>query len=80
MTSINISIKSEAYNFLKSLKTQNESFSEIILGFKEMNLANKGNKKNIMKFAGILKDRKIDWEKKEKEMNKFRKETEERLK
>lgn len=48
MASVNISIKKEAYNFLSSLKTNNKSFSDIILEFK------KGN--NLTKYFGVLKD------------------------
>ena len=70
MTSVNISLRKEAYEFLKSLKTKDASFSDIILGFKK---DNKGNKKEIMKYFGALKDMDIDWEAKEKRIKEFRK-------
>lgn len=53
MPSVNISIKKEAYDFLKSLKAENKSFSDIILEFKQKN--------NVMKYFGKLKD--IDYDK-----------------
>jgi predicted CopG family antitoxin len=63
MASMNISIKKEAYDFLRSLKTKDRSFSDIILDFKK-------NKGDIMRFAGVLKD--VDWDAREKEMREFR--------
>ncbi len=71
MTSINISIKEEAYNFLKSLKAKNKSFSDIILGFKSKD-------KNIMSFFGVLKNK--DWKEKESSILEFRKSFNRRLK
>ena len=68
MTSINISIKEDAYDFLSSLKSKNKSFSDVILEFKEC----KGNKENIMGLFGALKN--IDWKKREKNMKELRKE------
>jgi len=62
MASINISVKKEAYDFLKNLKTKDKSFSDIILSFKKDS--------NVMKFFGILKD--LDWDKKEANMIKLR--------
>ena len=62
MSSINIAIKKEAYDFLKNLKTKDKSFSDIILSFKKDS--------NVMKFFGILKD--LDWDKKEANMIKLR--------
>ena len=63
MVNVNISIKKEAYNFLKSIKTKEKSFSDVILSFKSEN-------DKIMKFFGVLKD--TDWDTKEKNMNEFR--------
>ena len=63
MSSINISIKKEAYNFLKNLKTRDKSFSDIILSFKRDN-------SSIMRFFGVLKD--LDWDSKERNMKKLR--------
>ncbi|MAF50839.1 MAG: hypothetical protein CMH64_01985 [Nanoarchaeota archaeon] len=68
MVSVNISLKKDAYEFLKSLKAEDKSFSEVILEFKK----EKGNKNNIMKFFGALKDENINWEEKEKDMKMFR--------
>jgi predicted CopG family antitoxin len=48
MATTSITITHEAYNFLKNLKG-NKSFSETILDFKS-------NSKNIIKFAGMLKN------------------------
>jgi len=75
MGSMNIAIKDEAYNFLKSLKAGDESFSDVILKFKEK----KGSKEAIMKYFGVLKDKGIDWNEKEKRMKEFRGEVEERI-
>ena len=66
MGSVNISIKAEAYNFLKSLKTNDTSFSDVILEFR-----NKKKKQDIMRFFGVLKDKK-DWNSTEKRMKSFR--------
>ena len=70
MTSVNISIKKEAYEFLKDLKTRDRSFSDIILGFKKEH-------KSIMRFFGVLKD--IEWEEKEKSMKNLRQSFNKRL-
>ena len=75
MSYITISINQEAYNFLKSLKAGDESFSDVILKFKEK----KGSKEAIMKYFGVLKDKGIDWNEKEKRMKGFRGEVEERI-
>ena len=63
MTSINISLKKEAYDFLKNLKTKDKSFSEVILSFKK-------EKDDIIRFFGALKD--VDWAKREENMKKMR--------
>ena len=63
MTSINISLKKEAYDFLKNLKTRDKSFSEVILSFKK-------EKNDIMRFFGALKD--VDWAEREENMKKMR--------
>ena len=69
MPSINISIKEEAYSFLKNLKTKDKSFSDVILELKE-NKYEKGSAKSLLRFAGALKN--LDWEEKEKRMKEFR--------
>lgn len=63
MASINIAIKEEAYEFLKNLKADNKSFSDVILSFKK-------EQKNLMRFFGALKG--MDWENKEKNMKGLR--------
>ena len=70
MTSINISVKKEAYEFLRNLKAGDKSFSDVILSFKK-------EKKDIMRFFGVLKD--SDWENKEISMKKLRESFNKRL-
>lgn len=48
MVSMNISIKREAYDFLKKLKTKDKSFSDVILNFRK-------DKARPMDFFGVLK-------------------------
>ena len=67
MVNMNISIKEEAYRFLKSLKSADKSFSDVILDFKR-----EDKNRNIMSFFGALHDMKIDWNAKEKSMKEFR--------
>ena len=71
MASINISVKKEAYNFLKNLKTGDKSFSDIILGFKK-------EQTDIMRFFGALSG--IDWQSKERNMKSLRESFNKRLK
>ena len=71
MASINISIKKEAYDFLRHLKNKNKSFSDIILSFKK-------EQNDIMRFFGILGE--LDWESKEKNIKNLRKSFNEKLK
>jgi predicted CopG family antitoxin len=71
MVNINISLKEEAYNYLKMLKGNDKSFSDVVIELKN-NSNKKGNKEEIMKFFGCLKDKNIDWNEKEKNMKKFR--------
>ena len=47
---MNIAIKEEAYAFLKSLKTNERSFSDVILSFIQ-----KAVGKDVMRFFGVLK-------------------------
>lgn len=63
MASMNISIKREAYEFLKRLKTEEKSFSDVILGFKK-------EQGNLERFFGVLKD--SDWKEKERRMKGLR--------
>lgn len=69
MTSINIAIKEEAYDFLKSLKDRDKSFSDVILDFRDRR---KGTAKDLMKYFGIMKNLNINWKEKEKRMMAFR--------
>jgi len=70
MASMNIAIKEEAYNFLKSLKGNDRSFSDVILELRDKRSI--GTTKDLLRFAGVLKDADIDWEAKEKRMGEFR--------
>jgi len=63
---MNISIKKEAYEFLKSLKTKDKSFSDVVLELRKQ----KTSGKNILQFAGVLKD--SDWKEKEDIIKDFR--------
>ena len=68
MASKNISLTEEAYKYLKMLKGKNKSFSDVVLKMKEAE--RKGTGKDLLKFAGFLKD--VDWEEREKRMKSFR--------
>ncbi len=70
MASMNISIKKDAYEFLRRLKAKDKSFSDVILSFKK-------EKSNIMDFFGVLKD--VDWEERENNMKSLRKSFSRRL-
>ena len=72
MGSVNISLKQDAYEFLKSLKSEDRSFSDVVLEFK------KSEGQNVLRFFGVLKD--ADWGKKERAHKELRDEFEERLK
>lgn len=62
-----ISLSEEAYSKLKSLKNEN-SFSEVVI-----TLVEEHKKKNIMGFAGILKENKEEWGKIKEKLEKDRK-------
>jgi len=70
MVNINISLTEEAYNYLKMLKGKDKSFSDVVIEMKKD--CNKGNGKSLLKYAGVLKDKGIDWDEKEKRMKEFR--------
>lgn len=53
MVAKNITISEEAYEYLKRLKKNGKSFSDIILEFKE-------KKQDVMSYAGSLKDSDLD--------------------
>ena len=67
---VNISIKEEAYSFLKAFKSKDKSFSDVILDFKE-------KRGNFMDFFGALKD--TDWNDGESSMKEFRRSFSKRL-
>jgi len=69
MTSINISLKREAYDFLNSLRNGGKSFSDVVLELSKRSV--KGNNEEVLKFWGVLKDKK-DWGETGKGMKKFR--------
>ena len=69
MASINISLRKEAYDFLNSLRGGEKSFSDVVLELSKRKV--KGNKEEVLKFWGVLKD-KEDWEETEKRMGKFK--------
>lgn len=70
MASINISIKKEAYDFLRNLKAKDKSFSDVVLSFKK-------EPDSVMKFFGILRN--LDWNEKEKNMKNLRDSFDKRL-
>ena len=70
MTSINISLKKEAYDFLNNIKTGDKSFSDVILGFKK-------EKSEIMRFFVVLKD--TDWAERQRNIGKLRESFNKRL-
>ncbi|MEK6812880.1 MAG: antitoxin VapB family protein [Nanoarchaeota archaeon] len=80
MGSINISLKEEAYEFLKALKSKEKSFSDIILEFKEEKMRRKGSKDSILQFWGVMRATNDEWLQKERRMKKFREEIERRFK
>lgn len=77
MVNINISIKEEAYNYLKMLKGNDKSFSDVILGMKNERKGCTG--KELVKLAERFKDLNIDWDKKQREAENIRKELNEEL-
>ncbi|HLC84928.1 MAG TPA: antitoxin VapB family protein [Candidatus Nanoarchaeia archaeon] len=62
MSSVNISVKKDAYEFLRSLKTNEQSFSDVILGFK--------TQKGPLDFFGVLKEK--DWAQAERQIGGLR--------
>ena len=71
MANINISIKKEAYEFLKTLKARDRSFSDVILEFKKSG-DDKGTARDLLRFAGALKDLDFNWKEKESRMRELR--------
>ncbi len=79
MSSTNISIRKEAYDFLRSLQDGRKSFSEVILGLKEKQ-ERKGNKEVVLSYFGAVENKKIDLKKTEKNIKDFREEFDNRIK
>ena len=78
MGSVNISIKEEAYNYLSSLKTRDESFSDVILKFKEKKALNgKMLVEFRNKYSEIIKN--IDTKDMEERIKGFREEVDSRF-
>ncbi len=69
MTKKNVSLTQEAYEKLKALKKESESFSQLIL-----RLIAKKEKQDIKDFAGAFEENSEEWEKIEKELYERRKE------
>jgi len=72
MGSVNIAVKEEAYRFLQSLKGRDRSFSDVILEFKKNRKYEKGSKEAVLQFAGVLKNKGVNWKVREKRMKEFR--------
>lgn len=79
MGSINISIKKEAYDFLRTMKSRDKSFSDVIMEMKNSGINKKGSKENVLKFAGVLKDSDVNWNEVDEKMKDFRKSFNERV-
>ena len=77
MVNINISLRKEAYDYLRARTGKNRSFSDVVLEFKKQENIKQGSKEAILKFAGVLEN--LDWDKKKKIMKDFREEVEERM-
>ena len=72
MGSVNISIKKEAYEFLKSLKAEDESFSDVILELRENKSSKKGSFEAIMDCLNDFDSESVDWEEFESRIRKNR--------
>lgn len=79
MTSTNISLKKEAYEFLRALKGGGKSFSDVVMELKEGKNDRKMNGKALVEFSKKIRKMDIDWEEREKSMREFREEFEERM-
>ncbi|MBI4116813.1 hypothetical protein HY449_03660 [Candidatus Pacearchaeota archaeon] len=79
MGNINISLKKEAYEFLRILKGGDKSFSDIILEFKGSGVHMKRSGKSLAEFAKRAGKLGVDWEEKERGIVGFRREFEERM-
>ncbi len=76
MTNVNISLRKEAYEFLKYLKGGDKSFSDVVLEFKER----KSNRDMILELFDKKRDLSaIDWKEKERRMISLRNSFKKRL-
>lgn len=71
MASINISLRKEAYEFLRTLKTGSKSFSDVILELRERR-RDRESARSLLRFAGVLNKAGVDWKEKEKRTRAFR--------
>jgi len=60
MVNINISLTQEAYNFLKSLKGKDKSFSDVVIEMKENNCNKKGIKELLIKYCRVIDKSELD--------------------
>jgi len=67
MVNINISLTKEAYNYLKTLKGRDKSFSDVVIEMKEKCRERKGSKEAIMKYFGAIEKSRLDEIEKETE-------------
>lgn len=72
MSSKNISIREEVYEYLKSIKREDESFSDIILKLKKQNTSDGNTLLNIASKYRKSHDKKY-WAKRDKEIKNVRK-------
>ena len=56
MVNINISLTEEAYNYLKMLKGNEKSFSDVVLEIKHDKKSERGTARSLLKYAGCLKN------------------------
>jgi len=69
MTNMNISLRKEAYEFLRLLKGKEKSFSDVVLEFRER----KNNRNRILELFNQKRDLSaIDWKEKERRMASLR--------
>ncbi len=79
MGSVNISIRKEAYEFLKSLKAEDESFSDVILEFKENKSAKKGSFEAIVNCLNDFDSESVNWKEFESRIRKNRDKSKKRI-
>ena len=74
MSSMNVSLRKDAYEFLKMLKGNEKSFSDVIIELKE-----RRKDDDVMKLFGALKNKSIDWDSRKKRMTEFRESFDKRI-